>query len=121
MPPMMETPPPPSSVTGAMGGGPEKVPFSGVGSMMAGQKSPGAPGGADPTGGFKAAKEAVVKVVDNMATMDKEGAAFASRIKQMFDAWAADFAKRGPAGGGAPGGAPPSAKPEEGAPKDFVG
>lgn len=119
-PPMMETPPPPSAVTGAMGGGPDKPPFAGVGAMMAG-KPPGAPGGADPQGGIKAAKEAVVKVIDNMATMDKEGAPFAARIKQMLDAWMNEAAKRGPGGGGAPGGPPPSAKPPDEGTKDFVG
>lgn len=119
MPAMMETPPPPAAVTGAMGGGAEKVPFAGVGSMMAG-KPPG-PGGASPMGGFAAAAEAVEKVVDNMATMDKEGAPFGARIKQMLQAWKSEAAKRGPGGGVPGGGAPPSAKPPEDGAKDFVG
>ena len=101
MPPVMEeTPPIPPAVAGSMGGGAEKPPFSGMGAML--DKKPAGPGGpgVQPTGALSSAADAVKKVVDNMATMDKEGGPWAARIKQMLDAWTAEAAKRGgPAAG----------------------
>lgn len=138
---MDETPALPPGVAGQMGAAPEKTPFGGVGAMMA--KKPGGPpspdgGGADPVAGFKSAADAVTKVIDNMATMDQEGAQFAARIKQMLLSWSTEATRRGIKGGGAgpagpppgpggpppgapPGGAGPGGKPGDSAPKDFPG
>ena len=109
-----ETPAQPPEVSGAMGGGPEKMPFSGVGAMMA-NKPPG-PGGASPTGGIQAAADAVEKVIDNIAQQADVFKPYANRMKQIMKAGMAEVAKAGvggKAGGGA--GKPPevSAKPPE--------
>jgi|SRR5882762_569779 len=138
---MDETPALPPGVSGQMGAAPEKTPFGGIGAMMAKKPSGGPPppgaGGADPVAGFKSAAEAVTKVIDNMATMDQEGAQFAARIKQMLMSWSSEAVRRGIKGGGAgpagpppgpggPGGPPPAGSgpggtPADTAPKDFVG
>lgn len=123
---MEETPPIPPAVAGQMGGGGEKPPFSGVGSMMASKPAAPAPpggGGAQPMGALKSAADAVTKVIDNMATMDKEGAPYAARIKQMLQSWTAEAAKRGP-GGRSMSPSPEMAKPPEAEPAGgpgFVG
>lgn len=111
---MDATPPVPPAVAGAMGGGPDSGDFGGIGKMMANKPagaSP-APGGAEPMGALKSAGDAVLKVIDNMAKMDPEGAPFAARIKQMLESWQAEAAKRGPGGrqmSAPPAGGPPGA------------
>ena len=108
-----ETPKAPPEVSGQMGGETEKMPFSGVGKMMADKP---APGGASPTGGLQAAGDAVEKVIDNMAQQAEVFAPYANRMKQILKAGLAEVAKAGV--GGKPGGEsgrPPgvSAKPPE--------
>lgn len=95
-PQMEESPPIPPAVAGQMGG--PKPPFAGVGAQMASKPPAGGPtpGGADSSGALKSAADAVTKVIDNMASMDKEGAPFAARIKQMLESWMTEAAKRGP-------------------------
>jgi hypothetical protein len=115
-----ETPALPPNVTGQMGGGQEKTPFSGVGAMLNKQQPARPAGGADPSGQIKNSAETITRVIDNMATMSPVGAPFAARIKEMLNQWVAEAAKAGPGGGGKPPDI--SAKPPEGGtPADFTG